>query len=282
MKEKYLKKILNLITTKFFLGRFNTIKYLFKKKNIFFNKVFPKEIKLNKKINCLETMHSYNFINQSLTKDGIYNNIRLKKKTLSYLIKETYKSKLLTTIDKRIFKNFKEVDKYKNKNKKPYCLLNLINPKLTKIAKKISNDDKLINIAKNYLGKINKIDIRTHWSPVCFASNNWREYNQQTVNFHYDVHDINFLYVFFYLTECDKKSGAHELIKGSHKNKKIFKHLLRSVKKSRSDLENDFNKSNFFIIKGNTGHGFIEDTSVYHKAHAPKKSPRLCLQIRYS
>ena len=66
------------------------------------------------------------------------------------------------------------------------------------------------------------------------------------------------------------------------KNKKIFKHLLRSVKKSRSNLENDFNKSNFFIIKGNTGHGFIEDTSVYHKAHAPKKSPRLCLQIRYS
>ena len=65
MKEKYLKKILNLITTKFFLGRFNTIKYLFKKKNIFFNKVFPKEIKLNKKINCLETTHNYNFINQN-------------------------------------------------------------------------------------------------------------------------------------------------------------------------------------------------------------------------
>ena len=127
----------------------------------------------------------------------------------------------------------------------------------------------------------NKINTKIQWSPVCDASDEWRNENLQSVTFHYDVHHLNFVYIFFYLTECNKNSGAHQLISGSHKNKKIFKHLIGSVKQTKENLEKDYSKKDFVTIEGKAGHGFIEDTSCFHRALIPINNARLALQFRY-
>ena len=129
--------------------------------------------------------------------------------------------------------------------------------------------------------QINKIDIKVAWSSVCKANDNWRLKYGQTVAYHFDVHDLNFLYIFFYLTNCNVNSGAHQVIRRSHTNKFFFKHLIGSANKTEEQLKQDYKLTDFVNIEGNVGHGFIEDTSCFHKALAPKNEPRLALQLRY-
>ena len=76
-----------------------------------------------------------------------------------------------------------------------------------------------------------KIDTKLTYSTVVNLEDSEREKYRQTVKWHYDVHDLNFLYIFFYISGADKYSGAHELIKNSHNKKSFFKHLIGSAKK---------------------------------------------------
>ena len=71
------------------------------------------------------------------------------------------------------------------------------------------------------------------------------------------------------------------MIRGSHLNKKFFKHLIGSARQEEEKLEQDYNKNDFIFVEGSAGHGFIEDTSCYHRALKPINKPRLCLQFRY-
>ncbi len=98
--------------------------------------------------------------------------------------------------------------------------------------------------------------------------------------FHFDVHALNFIYVFFYLTDVDSQSGAHELIPGSHRKKKLA-HLLSGARKSDAEIH-DYYGGRSTVISGAAGSGFIEDTSCFHRALPPIARPRLALQIRYS
>jgi len=264
----------------YILGRFKTIKYFYKKTQIIRNKSSKKIIK-EKNNKYLKFNLNVNLVKDELEHKGFYSGLELKDETLKYLINLSNRSELVSTINQKKFISFKEVNDYNKSNDKPYCLLNLINPEINNIAEKISRDKNLLDIANNYLGKVNNIDTRIQWSPVCIATDKWRELNQQTVTFHYDVHHLNFLYIFFYLTECDKDFGAHELIKGSHINKKFFKHLMGSARQSLENLKKDYNQNDFIKIEEQAGCGFIEDTSCYHRARAPKNKPRLALQFRY-
>ncbi len=260
------------------MGRFKTIRKLYK--------IF----KINKKQTLIIDSTNEEYINSDLNenliineidKNGFYNNIQLNHTTLNYIKNLCSRSEMVSALDGKKFNSISQVDNYNNTNEKPCCLLDIVNPELDQILKKISRDKRLLNIANNYLGKVNNIDAKIQFSPVCDATDKWREISKQTVTFHYDVHNLNFLYVFFYLTDCDKVSGAHELIKKSHNKKFFFKHLIGSVKQSRISLENDYNINDFIIIEGHAGHGFIEDTSCYHRALKPIKKPRLAMQFRY-
>ena len=75
-----------------------------------------------------------------------------------------------------------------------------------------------------------------------------REEYRQTVNWHYDVHDLNFLYAFFYISGANRLSGSHEVIKKSHKKKMFFKHLVGSVIQSDYDLRNYYDNEKFYLI----------------------------------
>ena len=264
----------------YILGRFVAIRFFYKNFQII-KKKFTKSLIQKTNTNYLELDLNNKLIINKLKKEGFYDGLKLNDIILSKLINLSNKSELISTLDRKRFNNFQDVDNFNNQNDKPYCLLNLTNPELNKVAEEVSRDQILLDIVNKYLGNINKIDTKIQWSPVCNASDEWRHKNEQTVAFHYDVHHLNFVYIFFYLSECNKNSGAHQLISGSHLNKKFFKHLIGSARQTKESLEKDYSKNDFIIIEGKAGHGFIEDTSCYHRALIPMNNPRLALQFRY-
>lgn len=233
----------------------------------------------------VEINKNNNDILNQLELDGLHEGFYLKKDVVEDLMSLSNKCELTHARNNKIFNNLEEVNIFNTNNKNPCTIVDLINDNENKISDldtlidEIARDKNLLSIANNYLGNVNKIYTKFTWSTVCDADSNWRK-NEQTIEFHYDVHDFGFVYVFFYLTDCNKLSGAHEVILGSH-NKKKISHLIGSAKSMEKELKEYYGKTNFKTIEGPSGYGFIEDTSTFHKAHAPKINPRLALQIRY-
>ena len=275
-----IKRYLSINFLLYILGRFKTIRLFYKNINLAKKKFSDNHIESTNK-NYLQININNQVILSKLKKEGYYEGLKLNNKIIDDLINLSNKSELISNKSQKKFNNLQDVNNFNKENNRPCCLLNLISPNLNKLANEISRDQIFLDIVGSYLGNINKIDTKVQWSPVCNANDEWREYNEQTVTFHYDVHDLNFVYVFFYLTECDRNSGAHQLIRGSHLNKKIFKHLIGPAKQKKENLEQDYSTNDFIVIEGSAGHGFIEDTSCYHRALKPVNKPRLSLQFRY-
>ena len=275
-----IKRYLSINFLLYILGRFKTIRLFYKNINLAKKKFSDNHIESSNK-NYLQFNINNQVVLNKLKKEGFYEGLKLNNKIIDDLINLSNKSELISNKSQKKFNNFQEVNNFNKENNRPCCLLNLISPNLNKLANDISRDQIILDIVGSYLGNINKIDTKVQWSPVCNASDEWREHNEQTVTFHYDVHDLNFVYIFFYLTECDRNSGAHELIRGSHLNKKFFKHLIGSAKQKKEELEKDYSINDFIVIEGSAGYGFIEDTSCYHRALKPVNKPRLSLQFRY-
>ena len=275
-----IKRYLSINFLIYILGRFKIIRLFYKNINLAKKKFSDNHIESTNK-NYLQININNQVILSKLKKEGFYEGLKLNNKIVDDLINLSNKSELISNKSQKKFNNLQDVNNFNKENNRPCCLLNLINPDLNKLANDISRDQIFLDTIGSYLGNINKIDTKVQWSTVCNASDEWREFNEQTVTFHYDVHDLNFVYVFSYLTECNRNSGAHQLIRGSHLNKKFFKHLIGSAKQKKEELEKDYSINDFIVIEGSAGHGFIEDTSCYHRALKPVNKPRLSLQFRY-
>jgi hypothetical protein len=149
------------------------------------------------------------------------------------------------------------------------------------IMQRLMADDTLFAVVRKYLGyRPSRVSPWLFWSLVIDLPAEAREAKYQTVRFHYDVHSYNFLYVNFYLTDTDERSGAHVLIEGSHRDKR-WRHLLGSAKLSDEQAQDDYGDSRIRTMRGGARSGFFEDTSCYHKAIPPIERDRLMLQIRY-
>ena len=261
----------------YILGRF----YLIRKIRKISNKIFYTNKILFDVNNYIIFKSSEDQILNDLSIDGVSKKICLKKKINDFILDNFKKSKFLSlkmyNKEKYEFNNFYE---FKN-SKKNIPLLNLKNKDFDELFDRISRSEKILKIAKDYLGNVRKIDISLIYSTVCNLNDFEREEWQQTINWHYDIHDLNFLYVFFYISGANKFSGSHEVIMKSHKKKLFFKHLISSAIQSDKSLKNFYDKKNFLTIEGSEGDGFIEDTSCFHRALKPIDQARLCLQIRY-
>ncbi len=164
----------------------------------------------------------------------------------------------------------------------PVLITRYLSPEIDRSCAQIANDPALIKVVVGFLGAFPRdIEIRLQESLVADASVDYRESRSQTVMFHYDVHGFDFLYAFFYLTDCDAASGAHEMIAGSHKGKTL-RQLLGTARQTDAEIYSHFGRSRARVIEGKSGSGFFEDTSCFHRALAPVERPRLALQIRYS
>lgn len=146
----------------------------------------------------------------------------------------------------------------------------------------IGNDPKLLDTVYLFMGRVPKqIEFRLMVSLVRSVSTLERLSQQQTVLFHYDLDDFESVFFNFYLTHCDADTGAHVLIPGSHRAKKM-KHLLRTTNHTDEELSRTYLTDRPVIVSGPAGFGFAENTFCFHKALAPFSSDRYMLQIRYT
>ncbi len=261
-------------------GRFYIVRLFYKRLKSIINLIIGQPVE-----GLEEEFINWNFEDEHIINDlntkALFSGLQLKDNILNEFLQLSSKSKLWSRHEKREFQNYSEVERYNFQNEKPCCVLYLTDPKINDLANKIARDKNLLRIAKKQIGRVSKIDTLIQWSPVCKSNYEWRN-KQQTIDFHYDSHGLNFLYIFFYFTSCNKETGAHEMIMGSHSKKNILKHLIGSAKNSRDSLEVFYGKDKFITLDGLPGFGFIEDTSCFHRANIPTKDSRLAVQLRYS
>jgi len=272
-----LNRYLDINFLRYILGRFYLI--------IKIHKIINKTLNSNK---ILFDVNNYIILKSS--EDQILNDLSIEGVSKKICLKKEINDFILDNFDKCKFLSYKVYNKetyefnnfYEFKNsRKDIPLLELKNKEFHELFDRISRSEKLLKIAKDYLGNVKKINIRLTYSTVSNLDDVEREEWRQTVNWHFDVHDLNFLYVFFYISGADKSSGSHEVIIKSHKKKLFFKHLIGSAIQSDKSLKNFYDKKDFLTIEGSEGEGFIEDTSCFHRALKPIDQSRLCLQIRY-
>jgi len=148
--------------------------------------------------------------------------------------------------------------------------------------RRICRDPALLDSVTGFLGyRPSKIIPRLFWSFVTDVSDDERRRLGQTIDWHFDVHDFHFCSAAFYLTDVDKGAGAHALVRGSHTGKSI-RMLLGSANAPEEEVLGRYGRDRVMVIEGPAGTGFLEDTSCYHKAIAPKDRDRLMFQIWFS
>jgi hypothetical protein len=145
----------------------------------------------------------------------------------------------------------------------------------------LRRDPALIALAHRYLGyEPRHADLRLFWSFAGDLSDPARRNGGQTIDFHYDVPWYNAVYVYFYLTDTDLRSGAHVVLPGSAADKPLAFILSRCMRDDAS-LAAYYGALQPLAVEGAAGFCFFEDPYCYHKALVPISHDRLMLQIRF-
>jgi hypothetical protein len=147
----------------------------------------------------------------------------------------------------------------------------------------VVEDPVLRAIVRKYLGyEPSRVLTILDWSFASeFTDEERRELKHHVIDYHYDVGGFNFVYAGFYITDTDRHSGAHVMMKRSH-NRKPLRMLLGSAVASEETVRQQFGRENELTIEGPAGTAFIQDPSCYHRASPPTRSDRLMLAIRFS
>lgn len=146
----------------------------------------------------------------------------------------------------------------------------------------VVEDPVLRAIVRRYLGHApRKIVTILDWSfASAMTDEERRRLKHHVIDYHYDVGGFNFVYASFYITDTDRYSGAHVMMKKSHKRKPL-RMLLGSAVASQDAVRAQFGAENEITIEGPAGTGFVQDTSCYHRASPPTRGDRLMLAIRF-
>jgi hypothetical protein len=147
----------------------------------------------------------------------------------------------------------------------------------------IVDDPVLRAIVRSYLGhEPRKVMTIINWSFASdFSEDERRRLGHQAVlDYHYDVEGYNFVYANFYITDTDRNSGAHVMMKRSHKRKPL-RMLFGSASASEATVRKQFGLENEIMIECKAGTGFVQDTSCYHRATPPTHRDRLMLAVRF-
>jgi hypothetical protein len=70
------------------------------------------------------------------------------------------------------------------------------------------------------------------------------------------------------------------MVSGSHRKKPVS-WLFGSSRQTDAAIQSHYGSEKVLVIEGPPGTGFLQDSSCYHKALAPRSHNRLMLQIRY-
>ena len=145
-------------------------------------------------------------------------------------------------------------------------------------VRKIAHDPKILKIAKDYLGCTPKFIGSQIWWSYPHLDEQRNKIKTHLYGYHYDIDDLKFLKVFFYLNDVDEDGGPHVIIGNTHKKKNYFE--IRNRRLS-DEVADEKYSDNIKEITGKAGDGFFEDTFCYHKGTHPSKR-RLLLQFEYA
>lgn len=148
----------------------------------------------------------------------------------------------------------------------------------------VAQDPILMAIARQYLGYWpTKVTRHLTWTFVSSLPESEQRDRFLPLSYHYDVAGFNFVSAYFYITDMDRWTGAHVMIKRSHASKPL--HTLFAPWSGRQTDEqvlSHYGQDRELLIEGQAGFGFIQDPSCFHKLLPPTKNNRLIFQIRYA
>ena len=177
---------------------------------------------------------------------------------------------------------YSDVVRGRSADGRPMPIGGIREPSRCAAVKAVVNDPVLRAIVRGYLGhEPRRVMTILDWS---FASDitdeERRRLKHHVIDYHYDDGGFNFVYASFYITDTDRTSGAHVMMKRSH-NKKPLRMLLGSTVATETDVRRQFGIENEITIEGPAGTGFVQDTSCYHRATPPTHGDRLMLAVRF-
>lgn len=146
----------------------------------------------------------------------------------------------------------------------------------------LAGDATLVGAVRQYLGyNPTHVVARLFCSPLSALSDHERRWNGQTIDYHYDIERRNAVYLYFYLNDTDRHSGAHVVIAGSRKSKSLRMKFISTRQPDQVVLEH-YGADKVVVLEGPSGFGFFEDPARFHKVLQPLTSNRLMLQFRYT
>jgi hypothetical protein len=178
---------------------------------------------------------------------------------------------------------YSEVVRGKSADGRQVPLGGVRDPSRCPAVRQVVEDPVLRAIVVKYLGyEPSRVTTILGWSFASdFTDEERRRLKHHVIDYHYDVEGFNFVYASFYILNTDRYSGAHVMMKRSHKRKPL-RMLLGSAIASEADVRQQFGLENEITIEGPAGTGFVQDTSCYHRATPPTRKDRLMLAVRFN
>jgi len=208
---------------------------------------------------------------EALERDGFSTGINLSIESVEEIIDFCNKSlfDVNRNPNKKIKVNFEDTEQ------KDGYIFSLNDPHLSnKLIYNIATDKRVLRIVTGYLGV----------SPVLYGTQIWYTFPDDSkqhhydFGFHYDIDDIKFIKLFFYLDDVSIDHGPHMIIKRTHNSSHFFKIFNRQIS---DKLAEEKYGENITIMTARQGEGFFEDTFNYHKGGYPTRR-RLILQFEYT
>jgi hypothetical protein len=148
------------------------------------------------------------------------------------------------------------------------------------VVRALAGDAQIFEAASRFLGyRPRLVSTWFFWSLANNLSDDLRRHYTQTIDYHYDVDGYKFVYANFYVNDTTIRNGAHKLVAGSGRRKRLRNLFKASL--TDDEARQAYGAAAERAIEGPAGFGFLEDTSCYHKALPPLEGDRLMLQLRY-
>lgn len=143
----------------------------------------------------------------------------------------------------------------------------------------ISADPLLLSIIQQYMGVPPIFD-----TPVIFLNSaaplDNKGLSDTAQLYHHDLHRLQFVKLFVYLTDVDADSGPHAMIPGTHRARPDA--MWADGRRTDEAVSKSGLLDKEVRITGKSGTLFLVDTSALHKGVHPNNNARLLAQVQYT
>lgn len=148
-------------------------------------------------------------------------------------------------------------------------------------VKSVRQDPLLHHVAAAYLGQHAKLAATRLWWSFPTRPREQDLHLASQDRFHFDLDDWQTLKFFFYLTPVDADAGPHVYVRGSHRQRAWKHQLTLLVGQPNDEVIDAYGADNVLPVTGSAGAGFAEDPFGFHMGTAPKRTPRLMMEVAF-